>query len=148
VSEWSIRPATLDDAPGVADVVLAARQANRATIPPLVHSEAEVRSWVRTVLLAEREVWVVDNGAVIGVLALDLAWLDQLYVRPEYAGQGIGSALLDLAKAVRPEGFGLWTFVSNTGAQRFYERHGLVAVERTDGSDNEERAPDIRYRWR
>jgi hypothetical protein len=31
--------------------------------------------------------------------------------------------------------------------QRFYERHGFVAARRTDGRDNEERAPDILYVW-
>ena len=31
--------------------------------------------------------------------------------------------------------------------KRFYERHAFEAVERTDGSDNEEGAPDIRYVW-
>ena len=41
----------------------------------------------------------------------------------------------------------LWTFQSNAGARRFYERHGFVAVQTTDG-DNEEQAPDIRYLWR
>ena len=41
----------------------------------------------------------------------------------------------------------LWAFQSNTGALRFYERHGFVAVEETDG-DNEERAPDVRMVWR
>ena len=40
----------------------------------------------------------------------------------------------------------LWAFQSNTGALRFYERHGFVAVEETDG-DNEEGAPDLRMRW-
>ena len=30
---------------------------------------------------------------------------------------------------------------------RFYRRHGLVDLERTDGSANEERAPDIRMAW-
>jgi hypothetical protein len=30
---------------------------------------------------------------------------------------------------------------------RFYERHGFVEAERTDGRRNEERAPDIRYVW-
>ncbi len=33
-----------------------------------------------------------------------------------------------------------------TALQRFDERHGFVEVERTDGSGNEERAPDVRYR--
>ena len=40
----------------------------------------------------------------------------------------------------------LWTFAANTGARRFYERHGFVATRRTDG-DNEEGAPDILYVW-
>lgn len=33
-----------------------------------------------------------------------------------------------------------------TALQWFDERHGFVEVERTDGSGNEERAPDVRYR--
>jgi ribosomal protein S18 acetylase RimI-like enzyme len=48
----------------------------------------------------------------------------------------------------RPGGLRLWTFASNTSAQRFYERHGFVAIDRTDGQHNEERAPDILYTWR
>ncbi len=37
--------------------------------------------------------------------------------------------------------------MSNRGAQRFYERHGFVEIGRTDGTDNEERAPDIQYAY-
>ncbi len=51
------------------------------------------------------------------------------------------------AKQLRPAGLQLWTFASNVRAQRFYERHGFVVVERTDGSGNEEKAPGLRYRW-
>jgi hypothetical protein len=40
-----------------------------------------------------------------------------------------------------------WTFVSNEGAQRFYRRHGFHEVERTDGTRNEEGAPDILFAW-
>ena len=61
--------------------------------------------------------------------------------------RGIGAALLEHAKRERPDGLELWTFVSNAGAQRFYERHGFVEVRRTDGAENEERAPDILYVW-
>jgi ribosomal protein S18 acetylase RimI-like enzyme len=62
-------------------------------------------------------------------------------------GRGIGTCLVELAKRERPDGLRLWTFASNTRAQRFYERHGFVATERTDGRGNEERAPDILYVW-
>ena len=78
---------------------------------------------------------------------LDDDWLDQLYVEPSVTGRGIGLALLDVAKRERPHGLWLWTFASNEGAQRFYERHGFAEVERTDGRRNEERAPDVLYAW-
>ena len=60
-------------------------------------------------------------------------------------GQGHGKRLLDHAKAHRSK-LQLWTFVANTGAQRFYSREGFTEVERSDG-DNEEKLPDILYRW-
>jgi len=72
-------------------------------------------------------------------------WLDQLYVDPARTGQGIGTRLLEIARRERPVGLRLWTFQSNEGAQRFYERHGFTEVLRTDGSENEERSPDILY---
>jgi ribosomal protein S18 acetylase RimI-like enzyme len=54
---------------------------------------------------------------------------------------------MSLAKRRRPDGLALWTFQVNVAAQRFYERHGFIAVERTDGLRNEEREPDVRYVW-
>ena len=48
---------------------------------------------------------------------------------------------------MRPDGFCLWVFESNTGARAFYARHGLVELERTDGSGNEEKAPDVKMAW-
>jgi ribosomal protein S18 acetylase RimI-like enzyme len=62
-------------------------------------------------------------------------------------GRGFGAQLLAVAKRERPRGLSLWTFASNTGAQRFYERHGFIEADRTDGSRNEECAPDVLYVW-
>lgn len=56
-----------------------------------------------------------------------------------------GSRLLALAQSSRSE-LALWTFAANTHARAFSEQHGFEA----DGpltSDNEERAPALRYRW-
>ena len=80
-------------------------------------------------------------------LVLDGEWVDQLYVDPPWFGRGVGSALLARAQARRPAGLQLWAFESNHRAHRFYERHGFVLAEQTDGAGNEERAPDRRYRW-
>ncbi|MEM8981258.1 MAG: GNAT family N-acetyltransferase [Pseudomonadota bacterium] len=60
-------------------------------------------------------------------------------------GKGLGKALLDHAKGLT-RALSLWTFVANTGAQRFYEREGFKAVGRTEG-ENDEGLPDILYRW-
>lgn len=143
----TIRPATDEDAPAVAELLLRARKAAEPAIPPMVHDDDDVRGWVRSTLVPRCEVWLgVDGGAVVGFLALEREWIEQLYLEPSRTGEGIGSALLDHAKAQRPDGLELWAFQSNTGARRFYERHGFVATAFTDG-DNEEGAPDVRYRW-
>ncbi|MBA2532787.1 MAG: GNAT family N-acetyltransferase [Nocardioidaceae bacterium] len=148
--ELALRPADKSDAARAAQVLLVSRRAaeNRSEIPVGVHSDDEVRRWFSDVVMVSREVWVAEAaGLLVAVLVLDDAWLDHLYVLPDHSGRGIGSALLDLAKAVRPDGFSLWVFQRNVPAQRFYLGAGLVEVERTDGNGNEERAPDIRYRW-
>jgi GNAT superfamily N-acetyltransferase len=144
----TIRAASDADAPAVAALMLRARKAAVPAIPPLVHDDDDVRRWTREVLLASREVWLADedDGTLVGVLALEGDWIDQLYLEPTHTGRGIGSQLLEHAKARRPDGLDLWAFQSNTGARRFYELHGFVAVDMTDG-DNEEGEPDVRYRW-
>ena len=68
---------------------------------------------------ADGETWVAshpDEGPVAMLLVVDRA-VDQLYVDPLFAGQGIGSRLLDVAKELRPDGLELWTFQANEGAQ-------------------------------
>ncbi|MFI5618054.1 GNAT family N-acetyltransferase [Streptomyces sp. NPDC051567] len=85
---------------------------------------------------------------VVGLLVLDDEELEQLYLDPSWRGRGVGDRFVEVAKRERPAGLGLWTFQVNAPAQRFYERHGFLAVERTDGRRNEEREPDVRYVWR
>ena len=88
----------------------------------------------------------VEDGRLLGVLAHREGWIDQLYVLPQAQGRGLGGALVGVAKAAWPE-LQLWTFQRNTGARRFYERHGFVAREATDGRRNDEQEPDVRYQW-
>ena len=140
-----LRPATAQDADAVVGVHLASRRA--AAMPPGVHPDHEVHAWL-TDRLSTDEVWVAESqGQVAAYARLTRSWLDDLYVHPDRAGQGLGSALLDVAKAQRPEGFCLWVFESNSPARAFYRSRGLVDLERTDGSANEEKAPDVRMAW-
>lgn len=145
----NIRRARDQESEQIADLWLRSRRASVPDIPPPAHSDDEVRDWFRDVVVPHREVWLAsreDDRELLGLLVLHGDWVDQLYVAPECVGGGIGSRLLDVAKTARPAGLQLWTFESNLGARRFYERHGFVRVERTDG-DNEEGAPDLRYTW-
>lgn len=143
-----LRPAAEADASVLADLFIAARRAAEPAMPPPVHPATEIHAWFGQQLAAGREVWVAEHDeGVVGYLIIDDEWLDSLYVRPDLTGHGIGSLLMDLAKGLRPDGFGLWVFETNVDAQRFYARHGFVVAERTDGSDNEEGAPDLRMVW-
>ena len=141
-----LRPAVDGDADALATVQLAARQA--AAMPPGIHTDDEVRAWLAGRLRSDDEVWVAEvQGAVAAYARITDTWLDDLYVTPAEAGHGLGSALLDLVKARRPDGFCLWVFEMNAPARGFYARRGLVELELTDGSGNEERAPDVRMAW-
>lgn len=145
-TDAALRLATETDLPAVAEVYLAARAV--AAMPPGIHPPDDVRSWVRTWDLTEREVWVAEcDAAVVGFANLTPTWLDGLYVDPGAQRGGIGSTLVELAKSVRPDGFGLWVFEVNEPARAFYRRHGFVELERTDGSANEEHAPDLKLVW-
>jgi GNAT superfamily N-acetyltransferase len=148
MDDLDVRPAGHADADAIADVYLASFAATY-DFPP-THSDQQVRGWIADVLLPTAEVWVVTapDQSVVAMMALTSDMLDQLYVAPGWTGQGIGSRLIALAQSCRPGGLDLYTFQVNTGARRFYERHGFVEVARGDGSGNEEGQPDLRYSWR
>lgn len=146
--EPTLRPAGAGDLEQVASVHLAARAAAFPAMPPGVHTDEEVRAWVAGWDLAAEDVWVaVAGGAVVGYARFTPTWLDDLYVAPAWQGSGVGSALFDLVTSRRPDGFCLWVFESNRPARDFYLRRGCLELERTDGSANEERAPDVRVAW-
>lgn len=112
------------------------------------HSDQEVRAYFRDIVVPTLETWVATaDSRVVGLMVLDGTTLSQLYLDPQWRGRGMGDRFVALAKQRRPAGLELRTFQVNRPAQRFYERHGFVAVERTDGSDNEENEPDVRYVW-
>lgn len=144
-SEVVIRRADEADAEALAAVHLTSRRA--AAMPPPAHTDGEVRTWLAG-RLRHDEVWIAEaDGAAAAYVRLSQDWVDDLYVVPGRAGEGIGSALLDLAKQQRPDGFCLWVFEENEAARSFYRRRGLIELEHTDGSANKERAADVRMAW-
>lgn len=112
-----------------------------------LHTSQEDRQFYRTQVFAACTVWGAEiDGALVGIVAARPLWIDQLYILPSAQGRGIGSRLLETARADQ-DSVSLWTFQRNAGARRFYEARGFVAVEETDGAGNEEREPDVLYRW-
>jgi GNAT superfamily N-acetyltransferase/chorismate mutase len=144
----TLRPVTTDDLPAVAELHLAARHGAGDAFPPSVHPDHEARAWVAGWDLSTYDVWVAERGGEpAGYARWTATWLDDLYVHPDHQGHGVGTALFELVASTRPDGFCLWVFESNEPARAFYRRHGCLELERTDGSANEELAPDIRVAW-
>ena len=113
---------------------------------PRIHTRAEDIAHAARMIDLGRVHVAEDSGTVVGFCARNGDDLDALYVASEKRGQGIGAALLRHAQTV-VDRLELWTFQANEGAQRFYLRHGFVEMQRTDGSGNDERLPDIQYEW-
>ena len=146
-----LRPARVDEKDALARLFQRSR-AGWTFVPP-VPDEALPRI-ADGIFERHEEVWLAEeNGRLLGFLAVARSerhgWevLEKLYVEPEAQNRGVGTALLDQAKALRPDGFVLWVFQRNEGARRFYERHGFELVKLTDGAENMEREPDALYRW-
>jgi len=150
--DWAmLRRAKPHDAGPIAEVYLASRQTFLA-YAPLAHSPAEVRRWVTEKLMVTRTVWVEeDAGRITGFAAWtqtpEAGWIDQIYVLPGQTGNGAGTRLLAQALQDLKGPIRLYTFQANEGARRFYERHGFKVIRLGDGSDNEERCPDVLYEY-
>lgn len=88
----------------------------------------DVASGKSSVVVAEQggEIVAFCKADIVGVRG----YLDELVVKPEYRGQGIGSKLMDWADSVfREHGVRqveLLVVVGNEDARRFYERRGFL----------------------
>jgi GNAT superfamily N-acetyltransferase len=112
------------------------------------HSAEEDRQHFRECVYKACTVWgAFESGDLRGIIAFRKEWIDHLYVLPRAQNLGIGSGLLEIAKASYSD-LSLWTFQRNERARRFYETHGFIVVRQTDGSGNEEHEPDVLYRWK
>ena len=138
-----IDSARTEDAEPLTAIFTSARRAAMPWLPEL-HSEEEDRAFIGERVMRECDVLVARReGRSAGFLALNDDMVEHLYVVPDDQRQGIGSALLAAAKAKRPDGLRAWVFQRNAGAIAFFARHGFREVMRTDGTDNEEREPDV-----
>jgi GNAT superfamily N-acetyltransferase len=140
-----IRRATSEEIDAIGEVFAAAR-AQMTYLPPI--PDGDRRRIGRLIALRCDELWVAErDGEIAGFAGLKGDMLEHLYVRPDLQRSGLGAALLDHAKARRPDGLRLWVFQRNEDARRFYERQGFRLVRLTDGAANMEKEPDALYEW-
>jgi putative acetyltransferase len=143
-----LRRALLADMPALARLN---QHTIRTSLPfvPEVHPMHEVESYFAGPFFAKAEFWLAEDaaGEPVGYIAFRPDFVEHLFIHPSSQGQGVGLALLEKAREGAFE-LSLWTFQQNLRARRFYEKHGFVVVVETDGQDNEEKLPDVLYRWR
>lgn len=110
------------------------------------HPLAEQRQYFLDSVLPGNDVRVaLLEGRIAGFVAASAESVSQLYVRTDLRGRGIGSRLLDGAKARSGGSLWLFTFERNAGARTFYERHGFVVVAR--GFEPHWQLADLKYAW-
>lgn len=72
--------------------------------------------------------WVYDDGIVKGVIRIEGEEIRELYVDHFFQNQGVGAQLIEFAKEQFSVQF-LWALEKNTGAIRFYGRHGFTPTD-------------------
>jgi len=136
--EWPLRPYLPAD-------LVPLRELFAASVEELMqddYDEDQRAAWVSmaedgdefAARLAEQVTLVVEaEGEHLGFAALkDNTVIDMLYVHPDFAGQGIGTALADaLEKIAKSRGAKSLTVESSETAQMFFEERGYEATRRT-----------------
>ena len=140
-----IRDATLTDVPQIATLFARSRKAAMPWLPVL-HTHDEDIGFFQKKVLSHFNFKVFDNGEILGFVAFEEGWVHHLYVDPDFLRQGIGAQVLAQAMT-HARNLDLWVFEQNRNAQAFYAAHGFTVTERTDGSSNEERCPDLKMTW-
>jgi putative acetyltransferase len=116
--------------------------------PPVMPTPDQLRKRVDLEFASGWDVTVAACGkGIAGFLALrmDKAVLDQLFVRPDLIGLGVGRMLLSHAMTMMAKGFTLYTRPTNRRACRFYEKMGLVFIK--SGLHPRSCDPIVYYRW-
>ena len=139
-----ITAATLSDVPQLAELLNLLFTQEAEFTPDRAKQERGLRLIIESnhvgLILAAR-----DGDQVVGMVSLlftistaeggPVCWLEDMVVRPDRRGSGLGSRLLESAiDYARTHGFSRITLLTdklNAGAIRFYGRHGFVQSEMT-----------------
>lgn len=96
--------------------------------------------------LVNSQVWTAKaNESIVGFLALEKNFIDQLYIQKEFQTIGLGSFWVNESKRIYSDFLELYTFACNEKAISFYEKHNFKIVEK--GVAPDEKMPDVKMRW-
>ncbi|MGR3291827.1 MAG: GNAT family N-acetyltransferase [Paracoccaceae bacterium] len=113
---------------------------------PRLHAPSQYLGY-GALLMASTAVTVArEKGQIVGFLGRQDADIQALYVARGARDRSIGAGLLQIAKSEATV-LELWVFQANTGARRFYARHGFAEDQLTDGQGNDEKVPDVHLSW-
>lgn len=165
-----VRPARASDASGLADVYAAAwREAYAGIIPALTLERMIVRrgaGWWRETM-KRRAILVLEvGGAVAGYTTFapapgraaatrvgpGAAEIQELYLKPEYQGIGLGVRLFQAAlKRIKGRGYArvlVRALAENDRANGFYKRHGGAMVAKSEENLGGRALPCFWYEFR
>ena len=141
-------PSLVDyQAPWLAELVAmwrASFEAGVGVIDP--HPVAEQRQYFLDQVLSNNVVRLaIRDGQLLGFVAASSESVAQLYVRLGCHRRGIGTQMLEWAKAQSGGSLWLYTFERNQVACKFYERNGFTVAAR--GFETMWQLDDVKYRW-
>ena len=124
-----IRKATADDLSRIAEILVFTKRMKYRSI---FQDDAFSFGVLQVLPVAEKyadprileHIFVYDDGFVKGLIHIEEDEIAELYVDAFFHGQGVGSALIEYAKANYPIKF-LWVLEKNSDSIRFYENHGF-----------------------
>ena len=128
-----IRQATDRDLSRIAEILVFVK---RMKFRPIFQDDAYSFNELQVLTVAKQyaapevlsHIWVYDDGIVKGLIHIVDREIVELYVDYFFQGQGIGSQLIEFAKANFPVEF-LWAIEKNTDAIRFYQAHGFHTTD-------------------
>ncbi len=160
-----VRQARASDAPELAEVYAVAwREAYSGIIPALTLERMIARrgaAWWRDVM-KRRAILVLEvGGSVAGYTTFapaparaqpGAAEIQELYLRPEYQGIGLGVRLFSAAlKRIKGRGYGrvlVRALAENDRANGFYQRHGGAMVAKSEENLGGRALPCFWYEFR
>ena len=123
------------------------RQAFRYVEAQQRHTLEDDRDYFQRMVLPGGDVWVAQGEhGLLGFMALQSDLIDLLFVAVQAQGQGVGTVLVNKAKAQSPYGLRAYTFQRNKVARAFFKKQSFTEIG-FGVSPPPEEEPDVELVW-